>query len=224
MSRSTRLFEIIQILRAAPRPVTAQQIAETLEVTRRTVYRDIAALMAMRLPIHGEAGVGYVMRPGYDLPPLMFSGDELEAIVVGLAMLGRTRDRDLIRSAERAAAKIADVLPAHADPPSHLHVSDWSEVPETLVDIGTLRQFIRESMALEIVYDDKKASRTKRRVKPVALTYYVNSLVLAAWCDLREDFRHFRVDRIRECVPTGERFNDTSDTLRRCWAATTGLA
>ena len=111
MSRSSRMFEIIQLLRAADGPLTAEAMAGTLEVTKRTVYRDIAALQAMRVPIDGEAGVGYVMRPGFDLPPLMFTAEEVEAIVVGLALLGRTGDGGLVAAAERAGHKISEVLP-----------------------------------------------------------------------------------------------------------------
>ena len=111
MRRADRLFELIQVLRRARKAVTAAQLAEKLEVAPRTIYRDIAALMAMRVPIDGAAGVGYVMRPGYDLPPLMFDREEVEAIAVGLQLLGRTGDRGLLAAGRRAGAKIAGVLP-----------------------------------------------------------------------------------------------------------------
>src|SRR5215470_19763004 len=128
MGRSNRMFEVIQVLRAARKPLTAQEIAERLEVNKRTIYRDIAALQAMRIPIEGEAGVGYVMRRGFDLPPLMFDADEVEAIVVGLALLRRTGDAGLQMAAESVAAKIADVLPIEAGQAMRrnaLTVSGW---------------------------------------------------------------------------------------------------
>ena len=111
MNRSTRMFEIIQLLRSTKRSLTAQQLAESLEVTKRTIYRDIVALQGMRVPIDGEAGVGYIMRPGFDLPPLMFTTEEVEAIAVGLSLLGRTGDTALETAAKNVVRKISDVLP-----------------------------------------------------------------------------------------------------------------
>jgi len=217
MSRSIRLFEIIQILRHARSPVTAQAIGNALEVTKRTIYRDIAALQAMRLPIDGEAGIGYVMRSGFDLPPLMFTEDELEAIVVGLALLGRTGDRGLERAAQRAASKISDVLPEDASRPVPLHVSRWHRIPNSSVETAALRRFIREEAELKITYLDLKGRRTNRNIRPVALIYYIEVTVLAAWCELRQAFRQFRVDRIKECEPTGNRFAGLSEELREAW-------
>src|SRR3954447_6785626 len=113
MRRTSRLFEIIQLLRSAKKPLTAAALAETLEVTKRTVYRDVASLQAMSVPIYGEAGVGYVMRPGYGLPPLMLSVEEVEALVVALSLLGRTGDKGLKAAAETIRAKVA----SHGDEP-----------------------------------------------------------------------------------------------------------
>lgn len=217
MPRSTRLFEIIQFLRHADAPVTAQEIGEALEVTKRTIYRDMAALQAMRLPIEGEAGVGYVMRSGFDLPPLMFTHDEVEAIVVGLALLGRTGDLGLERSASRAAAKISDVLPEAIRRTAPLHVSRWNIIPKPIVEPSTLRRFIREEAELKITYIDLKESRTTRDIKPLALVYYIDSVLLAAWCELRQAFRHFRIDRIEHCAPTGQHFSGVSEKLVKQW-------
>ena len=114
MSRSDRMFEIIQLLRRAEKPMTAQALADALEVVPRTIYRDIAVLQGMRVPIEGEAGIGYVMRRGFDLPPLMFTAEEVEAIVVGLALLRRTGDLGLQAAAGRVSGKIAEVLPARS--------------------------------------------------------------------------------------------------------------
>lgn len=223
MSRSTRLFEIIQILRHAKAPMTAQAIAESLEVAKRTVYRDMAVLQAMRLPIEGEAGVGYVMRAGFDLPPLMFTPEETEAIIVGLALLGRTGDRGLEQAAERAASKISDVLPGDAQTPASLHVSKWNRIPESRVAVRNLRHFIREDAELEIAYVDLKGRRTNRTIRPLALIYYIEAVVVAAWCDLRHGFRHFRVERIDECRPTGNCFSESATRLREAWQRETGM-
>lgn len=217
MSRSTRLFEIIQILRQTDGPVTARAIADALEVTKRTVYRDMAALQAMRLPIEGEAGVGYIMRSGFDLPPLMFDPDELEAIVVGLALLGRTGDRGLERAAERAASKISDVLPDGATAPAPLRVSTWTQIPKGRVDTASLRRYIREEAELDITYRDLQDRRTRRAIRPLALIYYIDVVVLVAWCALRQDIRHFRVDRIDDCTRSEHPVTGPIDELRAAW-------
>ena len=217
MPRSTRLFEIIQLLRQADAPVTAQQIAEALEVTKRTIYRDLAALQAMRLPIDGAAGLGYVMRSGFDLPPLMFTHDEVEAIVVGLALLGRTGDQGLEQAAQCAAAKISDVLPEGTGRVAPLHVSRWNTIPTARIAPATLRRYIREEAELDITYVDLGAERTRRVIRPLALVYYIDAVLLAAWCDLRKAFRHFRIDRIESCTPTGAHFSAQSEALVRQW-------
>ncbi len=217
MPRSTRLFEIIQFLRQADAPLTAQDIADRLEVTKRTIYRDMAALQAMRLPIEGEAGVGYIMRAGYDLPPLMFSHDEVEAIVVGLALLGRTGDLGLERAAGSVAAKISDVLPPESQCTAPLQVSRWNNIPEPIFEPRIFRRFIREEAELRITYTDLKDQRTTRDIKPLALIYYIDAVLLAAWCDLRQAFRHFRIDRIAECAPTGHHFSTSHEKLLRQW-------
>jgi predicted DNA-binding transcriptional regulator YafY len=219
MTRSTRLFEIIQLLRGASQPMTADGMAETLEVAPRTIYRDIAVLQAMRVPIEGEAGIGYIMRPGFDLPPLMFTAEEVEAIVVGLALLRRTGDAGLQTAADIVAAKIAEVLPEArnselADP--SLYVSSWGAAPAK-VDLRVLRRAVREEERIRITYEDAAARRTQRIVRPIGLLYYIEVVALVAWCELRNGFRHFRVDRIGVCKPTGQRFAGEGDKLRTLW-------
>jgi predicted DNA-binding transcriptional regulator YafY len=218
VSRSDRMFEIIQLLRRAAGPMTAQALAEALEVVPRTVYRDIAALQAMRVPIEGAAGIGYVMRRGFDLPPLMFTAEEVEAIVVGLSLLRRTGDLGLQAAAEKVSAKIAEVLPSERDlddPP--LYVSRWGPAPPEQVDLRLIRRAIREEATLWIAYEDGEGRRSERTVKPLAVLYYIEVVVLTAWCELRGDFRHFRADRIRACRSTGARFTGEGEALRRRW-------
>lgn len=203
MSRSIRLFEIIQYLRQANGPVTAARLAEQLEVTKRTIYRDIQILQSQRLPIDGEAGIGYIMRPGFDLPPLMFNQDEIEAISVGLALLGRTGDQGLQQAAANVAAKIAAVTPSALDPAPPHQVSQWHEIGTTKIEPSDLRRFIREDAELSIKYLDLMDETSQRIIQPIALIYYVEVIVLAAWCNLRQAFRHFRIDRIKTCTATG---------------------
>lgn len=227
MSRSVRLFEIIQLLRNAEAPLTASRIAEHLEVTARTVYRDVAALQAMRVPIEGAAGIGYIMRPGFDLPPLMFTSEEVEAIIVGLALLGRTGDADLEAAADGAARKIGAVLPAErgrelSDRP--LYASRWHAIPGSRVEPRALRRAVREEQKLRLSYADVEGRITERTVLPLAVVYHIESVVLAAWCELRADFRHFRLDRMAGCQPTGERFAGRGPRLREQWRDLHGLS
>ncbi len=221
MRRTDRLFEIIQLLRSTSRPMTARRIAEDLEISSRTIYRDIAALQSMRVPIEGEAGVGYVMRSGFDLPPLMFSVEETEAIIVGLTLLKRTGDVGLRRSAVTVGRKIAQVLPPEQVSPfanDALKVSPWGATPPAAIDLRQIREATRNEEKLQITYCDLEDKRTDRRVWPLAVIYYVEVIVLAAWCELREDFRHFRVDRITACWLAGDRFAGQGNGMRARWS------
>ena len=187
-------------------------------------YRDIAALMAMGVPIDGAAGVGYIMRPGYDLPPLMFDREEVEAVAVGLQLLTRTGDQDLQVAARRVAAKIAGVLPElRADEldDGRFVVSGFGA--PTAADMGMLRCAVRNHRRLAIVYRDEREQLTERTCLPLAVIYYIEVTVLAAWCELRDDFRHFRADRIVTCHETGDGFADLSPQLRRDWRVERGM-
>lgn len=215
------MFEIIQTLRRAKAPVTAEDLADALEVTKRTVYRDIAALQGQRVPIEGEAGLGYILRPGYDLPPLMFGTEEVEAISVGLALLARSGDVKLHSAAERVTRKINDVLPGNAssidDTP--LLVSDSNAIPSGTTGPEVLREAIRTEEVLLLCYEDEKKRQTTRTIKPLALIYYVDALVIAAWCELRQDFRHFRLDRVKSYAATDRSFAGEGSALRSAWEA-----
>lgn len=217
MNRSNRLFEIIQILRAALHPVTARDLSEQLEVSERTIYRDIAALQAMRTPIEGEAGLGYIMRRGYDLPPLNFDAEEIEALHVGLSMLARTGDSALQKAASRVCDKI-DALKIRAD---WLQVAPWGaprDDPELgCVSKATLREAVRAERKLQILYRDQNDQETTRVLRPVALIYHLECAMLAAWCEMRGGFRHFRTDRIWACSVLGSDFKGQGDSLRRLW-------
>ena len=221
MSRPTRMFEIIQLLRTAKQPITAQEIGNMLEVSKRTAYRDISALQSMRIPIDGEAGIGYIMRPGFDLPPLAFDSDEVEAIIVGLALLTRTGDTGLQRAAKRVASKIGDSLPDQANSGFNkeaLHVSSWNSIPDTAINISKLRQAIRNEEKLRLNYTNANNERSQRIILPLAVIYYIDVIVLTAWCELRTDFRHFRIDRLSKCELTGSFFSGEGNQLRDSWS------
>ncbi|MFI4948959.1 MAG: helix-turn-helix transcriptional regulator [Alphaproteobacteria bacterium] len=198
--RADRLFDIIRVLRAAAGPVTAAALAEELEVTARTIYRDVATMQARRIPIEGAAGIGYVLRRGFDLPPLMFTEDEAEAIAVGVRMLARTGDPGLQKAAESVLSKVTLVVP---DPlrdylnAAPVYVSkSGAPVPEQRDLPATIRHAIRDNRKMQIAYEDGDARRTDRVIQPFAVAYYVEATLVCAWCELRSDIRHFRTDWI----------------------------
>jgi predicted DNA-binding transcriptional regulator YafY len=213
MARSDRFFEIIQILRAANAPIKAASIAEMLEVSKRTVYRDIATLQAMRTPIYGEAGIGYVMRHGYDLPPINFDVDEAEAITIGLSMIARTGDAHLLAAAKRAARKLSEAAPQN----NMLIASSWGVKTPEHVDPYLIRQAIRSEIKLQISYRDAKDEHSTRTIWPLVLIYYADNTTLVAWCELRSDFRHFRLDRMEDCTETPAGFTGKGAALRETW-------
>lgn len=217
MPRSDRMFEIIQLLRSSQTPITAAQIATTLEVTPRTVYRDIATLQSMRVPIDGATGLGYVMRQGYDLPPLNFDAEEAEAITLGLAMLERSGDKGLKKAALRAAHKITQTTPLSQT----LFSSVWGASEPQDIDLSEIRQAIREEKKICITYIDKNGDKTDRTVCPISIIYYAEAIVMPAWCELRKDFRHFRLDRLANHpkIKPGGDFVGKSAGLRARWAS-----
>ncbi len=220
MRRADRLFEIIQLLRSARGPLTAQDLAVTLEVTPRTIYRDMAALQAMRVPIDGEAGVGYIMREGYDLPPLMFTVEEMEAVCIGLLLLSRTGDIALQKAGMRVANKMAEVLPPDRRARMNdgkLHVSRWGAEAPTYADLGVIRSAVRDERKLRISYRDEHGRDSERTIRPIAVFYHAQVVVIVSWCELRQDFRHFRADRIMSLVELDEDFLHQGEALRSTW-------
>jgi predicted DNA-binding transcriptional regulator YafY len=221
MRRADRLFDVIQALRAASRPLTAAALAEKLEVTPRTIYRDIAALQASRIPIEGAAGVGYVLRRGYDLPPLMFTAEEVDAIALGVRLLRRMRDPKLQAAADAVLGKLATVVPPPLQPhltDAPVFVSDGS-APAVQIEVAELRRAIHAAQKMRLAYVDEKNRRTERIVWPIAMAYYVDVTLLAAWCELRADYRHFRIDRILEAQLLDDRFPAENGRLMREWLA-----
>lgn len=222
MRRADRLFDIIQTLRAAARPLTAATIAESLEVTPRTIYRDIAALQASRVPIEGARGLGYVLRRGYDLPPLMFTAEEIDAIAVGARHVRRLRDPRLQAAAESVLTKVTAVVPEGLRVylrEAPFYVSEGSVPAPTGIDLAALREAIHSARKIAIAYVDEQGRRTDRVIRPIAMAYYVDVTVVAAWCELRRDFRHFRADRIAAARLLDDRFAAESARLRAAWLA-----
>lgn len=201
------------MLRAANRPLLARDIAEALEVSVRTIYRDIATLQAMKTPIYGEAGIGYEMRRGYDLPPVNFDIEEAEAISVGLSLIARTGDIGLWKAAERASRKLAEAAPGTRQ----LVTSSWGVEEPAAVDLAVLRAAIRDESKLAIDYRDEAGKSSSRVVWPLVLIYYVDAAMLVAWCELRAAVRHFRADRIRACHEHPEFFTGKGAKLISAW-------
>lgn len=220
MRKASRLFEIIQILRLARKPVTAADMAGTLEVTPRSIYRDIAALQAMRVPIEGGRGIGYILRPGFDLPPLMFSIEETEAIVLALALLARTGDEELKAAAGRVNQKITGAVPEPlrlAFRNQALHA--WGTVAPSPagVDLALVRRAIRDERKLGVDYRDELGRATERTIRPIALIYYSETANIVAWCELRQAIRNFRADRVEHCEATDDFFPGEGEGLRDLW-------
>ncbi len=222
MRRADRLLRIIQLLRRHRRPVTGARMATELEVSLRTLYRDIADLITDGVPIRGEAGVGYILGEGYDLPPLMFSADELEAVMLGLSWVERRGDPDLQRAAADTVAKIATVLPEHLrqsfyDAP--LMAAPNARVTQDTIDVAALRLAIRNQSKVEIDYRDENGQATARTIWPIGISYFDAQRVIIAWCELRAGFRHFRADRIAEMKVSVEKYRERRQQLIVRWKA-----
>ncbi|MCI4663687.1 MAG: YafY family transcriptional regulator [Neomegalonema sp.] len=199
MRRADRLFQIVQHLRGG-RSMTAATLAERLEVSERTIYRDIADLKACGVPIDGEAGVGYLMRDGFDLPPLMFSRDEIAALVAGARIVRAWGGVEMARAAEEALVKITAVLPAGGKRQAEqVAIDAWpgalSEVDRRRLD--QVESAIEHRLKLELAYSDADQRATQRTVRPLGLWFWGQVWLLVAWCELRSEFRMFRIDRMR---------------------------
>jgi predicted DNA-binding transcriptional regulator YafY len=205
MRRADRLFQIVQHLRGG-RLVTAKMLGERLEVSERTIYRDIADLQSTGVPVDGEAGVGYILREGFDLPPLMFTREEIVALVAGARMVQSMGGLSMAKAAVEALIKIETVLPPSLQAQLksvEIHVPD-RQMPER--DKGMLDQMqaaVETRKLLELDYADSEGNASRRNVRPLGLWYWGRVWTLVAWCELRNDFRVFRIDRIEAAGPAG---------------------
>jgi len=220
MDKTERLFSIMDALRRHRRPVTAAQLAEEQGVSVRTLYRDVQTLIGLGAPIDGEAGIGYMLRPGFFMPPLMFTPEELEALVLGARWVEAQPDDDLGAAARNALAKIATASPQDLRD----RISDTGLWPvlvrgsaEPVPVLGELRRAMRAEKAVHITYADESGRTSQRDIWPVQLAYYEGKQIIAAWCCLRQAFRHFRTDRILELTPTENRFGKRRAVLAREW-------
>ena len=220
MRRADRLLRVIQLLRRHRRPITGQSMAEELEISLRTLYRDIADLVTDGVPIRGEAGVGYVLGEGYDLPPLMFKTDELEAVMLGLRWVQRRGDPDLARAAADTAAKIGTVLPAHLKPflyDSPLIAAPTYGVSKDNIDVAALRKAIRDQHKVSITYRTEDGTQTRRTIWPIGISYYDANRIIIAWCELRIDFRSFRTDRVMDMEVLKDKYVERRKSLLSKW-------
>lgn len=224
MSRAARLLDLVQALRRRRHPVTAASLAEETGVSLRTLYRDIATLQAQGAPIEGSAGLGYVLKPGFTLPPLMFGEDEIDAVILGLRFVMQRGDDDLALAAENALAKIETVLPPAGQ--------DARGASPLLAGPGgsgqgrhqaIIRKAIRAESKMRLCYTDKKGVLSERVIWPVALAYFEVGEILAAWCEVRDDFRHFRLDRIVSLAPMDQRLPRRHRILLAEWRLTQDL-
>lgn len=221
MRRADRLFQIVQYLRGG-RLLTARKLAERLEVSERTIYRDIADLIGSGVPIEGEAGVGYLMRAGYDLPPLMFTRDEIVALVAGARLVRAWGGTAMARAAEEALVKIGAVLPEAARAragavPIHAFAMPGMD-DATRGRLDALERAAEDRTRLRIAYTDEAGAATDRAVRPLGLWFWGKVWTLVAWCELRDDFRMFRVDRIGHLSPEGRFREERGKTLRDFYA------
>lgn len=220
MDKTERLFAVMDALRRHRRPVTAAALAEEQGVSVRTLYRDVQTLIGLGAPIEGEAGIGYMLKPGFFLPPLMFSSEELEALVLGARWVQAQPDDGLAAAAQNALGKIATASPDDLRD----RINDTGLWPvlvngsrRPLPILGEVRQAMRHEKALHITYEDEAGRSTERHIWPVQLAYYEGKQIVAAWCCMRADFRSFRTDRILSLMLTEERYGKRRAVLAREW-------
>lgn len=220
MRRAERLFQIIQILRRSHGPVTADAIALELETSKRSVYRDIAALVGQRAPIRGEAGVGYVLEAGFDMPPLMLTPDEIEAAVLGAQWVAGRGDPVLAKAARDLISKIAAAVPERLRPyvlePATGAPPAWNAAPDG-IDVAQTRAWIHAGRKIRLDYRDEQGAVSQRIIWPVTVGYRETVRMLVAWCELRQAFRTFRTDRVVDAVFLDDRHGQRPGQLRVRW-------
>ncbi|WP_420142030.1 helix-turn-helix transcriptional regulator [Sphingomonas sp.] len=220
MSRTSRLFELIGVLRARRMPVTALDLACELAVSQRSIYRDIETLRALGAPIEGQAGIGYALREGFFLPQFAFSPEELDVLILGLGWVRERADPSLARSSESALGKIlsarsADAATGH-EPPALVAAASRSESADP-PQAAALRDAVRRQRKVAIGYEDAQGAASERVIWPIAIVYFDDVRLLAAWCEARSAFRHFRVDRVEVRAILDERYPGRRQALVARW-------
>jgi predicted DNA-binding transcriptional regulator YafY len=226
LSRSERLLALLQALRRRRRPVSGHLLADELGVSLRTLYRDIASLQSQGAEIEGEAGLGYVLKPGFWLPPLMLSGEEIEALVLGARWVGARTDEALAHAARDAIAKITAVLPPSLrdDVESSTLLVPGKTSDDAAPDLAPIRAAIRSERKLALAYHDAQGASTERTIWPFGVGYFDEARVVMAWCELRQGFRHFRADRIASCRTLEARYPTSRQRLLRDWRTSERVA
>jgi predicted DNA-binding transcriptional regulator YafY len=226
MSRAERLLELMEVLRRHQAPVSGQTLATTLGISLRTLYRDIASLESQGARIEGEPGVGYLLRPGFVLPPLMFTDEEIEALVLGLRWVGERADTQLGEAARNVSAKVAAVIPQELRrelEASSLLIGPAEAQPTGDQELTQIRRAIRGERKVVITYRDLKGGVSTRTIWPFALGFFDRSRVVVAWCELRNTFRHFRTDRIQSLSVCEERYPQNRRALLNAWREAEGI-
>ncbi|MES2861346.1 MAG: YafY family protein [Pseudomonadota bacterium] len=222
MRRADRLFQIVQLLRRSGKPLTAEAMAAELETSKRSVYRDISALMGQRVPIRGEAGIGYVLDSGFDMPPLMLTSDEIEAAVLGAQWVAGRGDPALARAARDLIAKIAATVPERLRPvvlePALSSPGSWNILPD-VIDMAAVRGAIHGARKVALHYRDEREVETRRTVWPFQVAYRETTRIVVAWCEIRDDFRMFRTDRVLAADVLDDRYPARPAALRARWRA-----
>ena len=226
LKRSARLLQLIQCLRSHRHPVSGQALAEELGVSLRTLYRDIATLQDYGANIEGEAGVGYILRPGFLLPPLMFDEDELAALLLGVSWVAARTNFDLSQSAKNAFTKISAVVPQDLKEKiesSVLLVGPGEVEPDANNWLPLLIASIRNEVKIKLSYQDAHGDQSVRLVWPLALAFFDRVRILVAWCELRHDFRHFRTDRILSVNPLNSKYPQGRQRFLKKWREQEGI-
>lgn len=220
MSRTSRLFELINVLRARRTPVTAQYLARELGISQRSVYRDIETLRSLGAPLDGQAGIGYCLREGFFLPEFAFTSDELDALILGLGWVRQRADPALVRCSESALAKILAARSNRSstgeEPPALVTAASVSKLMDP-PQVALLRDAIRRQRKVAIGYEDAQGALSDRTIWPIAIVYFDDVRLLAAWCEQRSAFRHFRVDRVHVRTVSEERYPGRRQSIVARW-------
>ncbi|MGC4191549.1 MAG: YafY family protein [Thermomicrobiales bacterium] len=232
MSRSERLLDLMQLLRLHRFPVSGERLAKDLGISVRTLYRDIATLQAQGAEIEGTPGRGYLLKPGFMLPPLMFTEEEIEALVLGTRWVAARTDPALSRAGSSALARIAAVLPADLREqveqtglfvPARRKPAEEQTLPATAPILPRLREAIRDELKVRIAYRNEGGKDSERTIWPIAIAFFEQVQVISSWCELRQDYRNFRLDRIAHLALTAERYPRSRHELLEEWRKANGI-
>lgn len=220
MSRAERLLDLIEEFRRRRRPVSGKDLAQAMGISIRTLYRDIASLRALGADIEGEAGVGYVLRSGFLLPPIMFTAEEVDALVLGALWVADKADKPLAEAARKAMARLTAIMPIELVDrveAKYVVVGRSEHSNQEAIDMATVRQTIHHEHKLLIHYRDAKGNSSERIIWPFMLIYFNGGRLISAWCELRGNIRHFRTDRIESLAEISSRYPTRRHALIKLW-------